>query len=296
MAKFNTKATAAKQAAAAGAAREAAAAADAIEATASAAAAAAAQAASCVSMPAAASASPAVPEVVPASAGLSAQQPVGSCATSISATQHQHPAEQLQLPYLQPSYMLYPPTSQHLQLGGFPAHAALQALGGLPALHAASSPVVMASAAQLMAADMQAATLMSCGYPAAALLSQPGTLEALMPAAGTPPAECLSLMQPTLMFASPTSTRLQGSAAAGLGPQAAAAVASSSPRVKAPNKQALAPPSAAAPGSAAAVGSGSIKTSALTVHAAAGSGSDRTEAAHDQQLSGKPKAAVVLKL
>lgn len=215
LAKFNTKATAAKQAAAADSAREAA---GALAASGSAAAAAAA------AMP-------------PVSLPFAAQQPGSAAPTASGASA----ADQMQLPCMQPSYMLYPPMGQQLQLGGYP----VALLGGLPAMQALGasqrgSPGVR-PAAQFVTADLHAAALMSCGYPAAALL--PHSAAMLLHGAGTPTADCLSLMQPSLLFGSPAAggalQQMMAAAAPAFQPQppAGSAGASSSQQDSTPKKR-----------------------------------------------------------
>lgn len=271
LAKFNTKASAAKQAAAADSAREAAAAAEALE-TSNSSAAAAAAAASC--LPLSAPMAMAMQLSAPMSMPFEAQQLSGG---SGPAARGHTASEQMQMPYMQSQYMLYPPGGypgmQHMALhalGGLPA---LHALGGLPALQAAGSP-----AAQLMAADMQAAALMSCGYPAA-LLPHP----ALLQVAGTPTGDCLSLMQPSLMYGSPVSGRHMAAAAG-----SASTKTTNSKQDKTPSKHKGSTGAAsAAPGSAGPKAKAVLRAAPVC---------DKAVAADDQAQGAQPKAKVVLKL
>jgi hypothetical protein len=283
LAKFNTKATAAKQAAAADSAREAATA-EALSVATSAAAAAAAPA------PPTSLSMPQLSVSAPVSLPFASQQ-LGSAAPTASAAST---ADQMQLPCMQPSYMLYPPSAQHLGMGGYPMpHMALQALGGmqglggLQSMQAAGSP-----AAQYMAADMQATALMSCGY-------LPHSAAMLLHGAGTPTAECLSLMQPSLLFGSPAAMHhaAVAGAAGAFQPQLppAAAAASSSQQDRTPKKRkhsAAAASRAGTPGSAA-------KAKASALPQPAGS-SDKSAAGGDnvcdQEQGAAPKARMVLNL
>jgi hypothetical protein len=277
LAKFNTKACAAKQAAAADLARQEAAAADAMETSASAAAAAAAS-----SLPLSAPTTMALQLSAPMSMPFDAQLLSGS---SANASGTSAAAEQLQMPCMQSPYTLCAP------LGGYPAmqHMALHALGGLhglgglPGMHASGSPV-MGAAAQLMAADMQAAVLMSCGYPAAGLLSH----SALLHATGTP-TDCVALMQPSL-YGSPVGGRQLAAAAAAVG-----AASQSSGGVAAPTGSHREKTSGklAAGATIAAPGSGSAKANKAADAAAV---NDMSVVANDQEQRAQPKAKVVLNL
>lgn len=278
LAKFNTKASAAKQAAAADSAREAAAAAEALEASASAAAAAAASSLH-LSAPMAMTLQLSAPMSMP----FDAQQLSGSSAHAAGTSSA---AEQLQMPYMQSPYTLYAPMGNYPGMQDMALHAlgGLHGLGGLPGMHASGSPV-MGAAAQLMAADMQAAALMGCGYPAAGLLPH----SALLHAAGTPTGDCLAMMQPSL-YGSPVGGRQLAAAAAAMGAtsQSSGGVAatSSSHREKTPSKL-------AAGATKSAPGSGSAKAIKAADAAAA---SDRSVVANDQEQSAQPKAKVVLNL
>lgn len=154
---------------------------------------------------AAAEAASSLPPATSAPAAVAAaQQPAaGSAATAsgLSVAHARAPAEQLQMPYMQPSYVLYPQARQHIQLAGYPV--ALQALGAVQVQQAPGSPLVGTSAAQLMAAEVQAVTV-SCGYTAAALLS---SQHALMQAGHVPSTDCPGLMQPALLYASALSNQ-----------------------------------------------------------------------------------------
>jgi hypothetical protein len=282
LAKFNTKATAAKQAAAADSAREAATAEALSVATSAAAAAAAPAPPTSLSMP---QLSVSAPALLPF-----ASQQLGSAAPTASAAST---ADQMQLPCMQPSYMLYPPSAQHLGMGGYPMpHTALQALGGMQGLgglqtmQAAGSP-----AAQYMAADMQAAALMSCGY-------LPHSAAMLLHGAGTPTADCLSLMQPSLLFGSPAAMQHAVAGAAGafqpqLPPPAAAV--SSSQQDSTPNKRkhsAAGASRAGTPGSAAKAKASAVPQPAGSSEKSAAGGDNMC----DQEQGAAPKARMVLNL
>lgn len=271
LAKFNTKATAAKQAAAADSAHEAATAEARTAADCTAAAAAAA--AQLSSLP------------IPVSLPFATQRPSSAAPAGSAAST----AEQLQLPCAQSSYMMYPPVAQHLGLGAYPMpHMALQALGGMSSMQpAAGSP-----AAQYMTADMHAAaSLMSCGYlpHSAAMLLHGG--------GGTPTADCLSLMQPSLLFGSPAAVGGLQHAAAALLPQlpagSAGAISSSSQQDRTPKKRKH---SASAAGSRAGT---PAKAKAATVPQPTVS-SDKAavagDQACDQEQGALPKPRKVLQL